>query len=95
MTMTQIDFDYEFKRVNHDMNGNSRHVVHFLALLSPLEKATTGVLEGYALAVKKSHKIGGRKYTGKDFGGGIVFTYGGDLNQLAKDIQTLALMEEK
>lgn len=29
--------------------------------------------KGYELAVKKAKQIGGRKYNGKDFGGGIVF----------------------
>jgi hypothetical protein len=76
-----------FKRVNNDVNGNPRYVCHFLELLTdedeqqikedfrltlqqnPFKKI--GLL--YDLAVNKARKIGGKKYRGKDFGGGIVF----------------------
>ena len=76
-----------FTRVNNDTNGNPRYVCHFLGLLTdkdenqvkenyrltlqqnPLKK--TGLL--YDFASEKVRTIGGKKYRGKDFGGGIVF----------------------
>lgn len=71
----------EFTRINNDVNGNPRYVVHFLALLTDAEqteirakaKPFEAVSDMYAYAVKKANKIGGKKYRGKDFGGGIVF----------------------
>jgi hypothetical protein len=63
----------EFKRVNNDINGNPRFVVHFLSLLNEGENEGLGILESFDLAVKKARKVGGTKYRGKDFGGGIVF----------------------
>ncbi len=74
-------------RIKRDINGNPRYVLHFLELITdkdeeqikedfrltlqqnPLKK--TGLL--YNLAVDKAKKIGGKRYRGKDFGGGIVF----------------------
>jgi hypothetical protein len=63
----------EFKRVNNDINGNPRFVVHFLYLLNEGESQGLGVLESFDLALKKARKVGGTKYRGRDFGGGIVF----------------------
>lgn len=67
----------EFKRVNNDINGNPRYVCHFLNLLSTEEQNTyhgiNSISNMYSDAVFKAKKIGGKKYTGKDFGGGIVF----------------------
>lgn len=70
----------EFTRIKNDVNGNPRYVVHFLALLSDKEQQEIrskarpfeSVNDMYAYAVKKANKIGGKKYRGKDFGGGIV-----------------------
>jgi hypothetical protein len=61
------------KRINNDINGNPRFVVHFLDLLNKGEGEGLTILEKYELAVKKARKIGGTKYRGKDFGGCIVF----------------------
>lgn len=58
---------FGFWRIGLDVNGNSRHVVHFLSLLpagSPL---------GYADALRAANRLGGRKYTARWFGGGVVF----------------------
>lgn len=71
----------EFTRVNNDVNGNPRYVVHFLELLNSNEQETIrskakpfeAITDMYNFAVKKANKIGGKKYRGKDFGGGIVF----------------------
>jgi hypothetical protein len=61
------------KRINNDINGNPRFVVHFLSLLNEGERQGLDVLQSFDLAVKKARKVGGTKYRGKDFGGGIVF----------------------
>ena len=59
----------EFTRVNNDVYGNPRYVTHFLSLLNEEEQT----LSNYNLAVKRANKLGGKKYRGNDFGGGIVF----------------------
>ena len=59
----------EFTRVNNDVYGNPRYVTHFLSLLNEEEQT----LSNYNLALKRANKLGGRKYRGSDFGGGIVF----------------------
>ena len=52
----------ECYRVNNDVNGNPRYVIHYLDLH-----------DDYNEALKISRKFGGKVYRGKDFGGGIVF----------------------
>jgi hypothetical protein len=65
---------YELIRVNNDVNGNPRYVVHFLALLSDSENRNgMNIPERYALALKKSRAYGGRKHHTKFVAGGIVF----------------------
>ena len=59
----------EFTRVNNDVYGNPRYVTHFLSLLNEDEQT----LSNYNLSVKRANKLGGKKYRGSDFGGGIVF----------------------
>jgi hypothetical protein len=59
----------EFKRITNDTNGNPRYVFHFLAFL---RSETGSILDRYQMALKKSRKLGGKVYKGKDFGGGIV-----------------------
>jgi hypothetical protein len=61
------------KRINNDVNGNPRFVVHFYDLLRDGEGEGLTILEKYDLVVKKARKVGGKMYRGKDFGGGIVF----------------------
>jgi hypothetical protein len=61
------------KRINNDVNGNPRFVVHFYDLLRYGEGEGLDVFEKYEIAVKKARKVGGKMYRGKDFGGGIVF----------------------
>ena len=71
----------EFTRVNNDFCGNPRFVTHFFSFLKEDEQT----LSNYNLAVKRANKLGGKKYRGSDFGGGIVFqSY--DLNGLRKRI---------
>ena len=59
----------EFTRVNNDFCGNPRFVTHFYSFLNEDEQT----LSNYKLAVKRANKLGGKKYRGSDFGGGIVF----------------------
>jgi hypothetical protein len=63
----------QFKRINNDINGNPRFVVHFLDLLNEGEGEGLRTLEKLDLALKKARKVGGKMYRGRDFGGGIVF----------------------
>jgi hypothetical protein len=68
----------EFTRIKNDVNGNPRYVCHFLALNTreELDKSGAewiGISEKYAMALARAHKIGGRKYHNKKYGGGIVF----------------------
>jgi hypothetical protein len=63
----------EFTKINNDINGNPRFVVHFYELLNDGEGEGLNILEKFDLVVKKARKIGGKMYRGKDFGGGIVF----------------------
>lgn len=64
-----------FYRIDNDVNGNPRYIVHFFDLLSikDNENYTLSVSEQLAIALSNAHKIGGSKYRGKQFGGGIVF----------------------
>lgn len=85
----------EFKRIKNDIYGNPRYIVHFMNLLSDkdwdsLPQGLSQITDGYALAIKKAKKIGGSKYRGKDFGGGIVFQSYNTID-LAKRIQELAI----
>ena len=59
----------EFTRVNNDFCGNPRFVTHFFSFLKEEEQT----LSNYNLALKRANKLGGKKYRGSDFGGGIVF----------------------
>ena len=62
----------EFTRIENDQNGNGRLVCHYINLLTEAEKQGEAG-DRYALAVKRAHRIGGRKYHTKRYGGGIVF----------------------
>lgn len=52
-----------FTKVDNDVNGNPRYVLHFLTLSSD-----------YSEAVSLAKKFGGKQYKAKWYGGGIVFT---------------------
>lgn len=71
-------------RINNDINGNPRYVVHYLELLSdkdllraredaPYRNSMSTISTEYSIALKKAKKIGGKKFHNKQFGGGIVF----------------------
>lgn len=58
MTITPDDFT----RINNDVNGNPRYVLHFQKLA-----------DTYDAALCRSRSQGGKKYLGIAYGGGIVF----------------------
>lgn len=70
----------ELTRINNDINGNPRYVAHFFSFLNEAEqdeirakaKPLQYITDAYNLAAAKAKQIGGKKYKGKDFGGGIV-----------------------
>ena len=57
-----------------DYCGNPRCIVHFLAFLNSGEDFG-GVLEDYAVALKRARRAGFRKYTAREFGGGFICQY--------------------
>lgn len=74
--------DIQFTKISHDVNGNPRYVCHYLNLLTYKEAHTAYEWDRngrritptrYEIAVSRAHKIGGRKYHTKAYGGGIVF----------------------
>lgn len=62
-----------YTRVNADSYGNPRYVISYFNLLTPYEQETLHYSEKYDYAAKRANRIGGSKYRGKDYGGGIVF----------------------
>ena len=55
----------DFTRINNDVNGNPRYVLHYRALCS--------MNDGYDAALNIVRDYGGRKFHNKQYGGGIVF----------------------
>ena len=62
----------DFTRISNDINGNPRYVIHFLQLLNDQERLLP-FNEKYEYALKKAKKMGGRKFSNKQYGGGVVF----------------------
>lgn len=66
----------EYKRVANDTYGNPRVVVHFTTLptslveANPLIGKSASIEAHYAEALRV---LGGKRYRGRDYGGGIVF----------------------
>ena len=50
-------------QVTNDANGNPRYVIHYL-----------DIANSYSDALNLIHKIGGKMYTAKWYGGGLVFS---------------------
>lgn len=70
-----------FTRITNDINGNPRYVCHFL---------TFG--KDYPAAVRLANTLGGRKYSTKKYGGGIVFqSY--SLDELVSNINRITGLE--
>jgi hypothetical protein len=66
---------YDFFRVNNDVNGNPRYVIHYMAFLPERNsqyETINDLTHGYETARQVARSLGFRKYTGKDFGGGFV-----------------------
>lgn len=66
----------ETAKIDEDVYGNPRYVVHFLDFLTESERKSYGLNNYKALiqlAVDRSKKIGGKKYRAKWYRGGIVF----------------------
>lgn len=68
----QLD-NIRLTRINNDVNGNPRYVVHFYEFLNDEENNFLPFSKKYEYALKKAKKIGGRKFHNKQYGGGIVF----------------------
>jgi hypothetical protein len=80
----------DFTRVKSDINGNPRHVCHFLHLDVHGWESNISVPDRYAIALKLANTLGGKKYHNKQYGGGIVFKeYAGCLPELCKRINEL------
>ena len=58
---TAEQLGHDFFRVNNDVNGNPRYVIHFLAFAND-----------YDTARRLANSIGFSVYRGKNFGGGFV-----------------------
>jgi len=73
--------DYSITKITHDVNGNPRRVIHFLAFITDEDRYKNGTASHYQpdigqlyeIALKKARKLGGKKFHNKQFGGGIVF----------------------
>ena len=63
-------------RINNDVNGNPRYVIHFL-----------DIADTYNESLSIIRSIGGRKYTAKWFGGGLVFSSYNTLEDLKRVIK--------
>lgn len=65
-----------YTRINNDVNGNPRLVVHHLELLTR-EESNSSFLSWagvkYDLALMRAKSKGGKKYHNKSHGGGVVF----------------------
>lgn len=81
--------DITLLKIRSDANGNPRYVCSFFHFLTENEKLIAlkwhvsklsdyeqkSINVGVEKAYKRARSIGGKKYTGKDFGGGIVFQW--------------------
>jgi hypothetical protein len=63
----------DFTRINNDVFGNPRYVVHFIDFLNNEEKSFLPFSKKYEYALKKAKLLGGKKYDNKQYGGGVVF----------------------
>ena len=68
-----------------DVNGNSRYILHFLALTKEGDAAEGDISGKYVAALARARKMGGRKYHNKQYGGGIIFQTT-DTRRLAEDL---------
>ena len=93
--MKKNNFDLtkeNFTRINNDTNGNPRYVTSFLNLLSDYENYNLGLsIDGkYNLALRKAKQLGGKRFSNKLYGGGIVFGSVFNLDDLVAKVQQIA-----
>lgn len=85
----------DFTKIKHDVNGNPRHVCHFLHLDVHGWQSNIGLSNRYDIACKLANSIGGKKFHNKQYGGGIVFQeYAGCLDSLCERINRLTKRDE-
>lgn len=73
-----------FTRIKYDTNGNPRYVTSWLGF----------GFKSYDQAVKAANTLGGRKYSNKQFVGGIVFqAYASELESINHRMMELASAE--
>lgn len=65
---------YGASRIDSDVNGNPRYVVHYRFIAPTYEEA-----------LRIARQVGGKKYKAKWYGGGIVFTTY-DIQGILKDV---------
>lgn len=63
MKLDKIIGNLQIFRTNNDIHGNGRYIIHY-----------SDIYYKYDAARKIALNCGGRKYRGKDFGGGFIFT---------------------
>lgn len=78
----QIDttgLDFSLYQVDHDINGNARYVVHYLAIPFQDDDSQPFYVNQNNHIEAARQALFGKKYRAKWFGGGIVFqAYAGD-----------------
>jgi len=92
-TLSENPNDIRWTKIKHDVNGNPRYVCHYLHLCTAQEKSDefwarhglNTIQTQYNIAIYRSHKLGGRKFHNRQYGGGIVFS-SYNLGELEKDI---------
>ena len=71
--MKDLQLEINFNRINNDVNGNPRHVCHYLEFKPAKWDNLTSGLFTYNEALTLAKKLGGKKYNNKNYGGGVVF----------------------
>jgi hypothetical protein len=80
----------DFTKIRHDINGNPRHVCHFLHLDVHGWQSNIDLSQRYEIALALAKTLGGKKYHNKKYGGGIVFQeYTGCLDNLCERLNAL------
>ena len=67
---------YDWTRVDNDSNGNPRYVVHFIQVIPETmtdDGSINAISQRFERVVKLMNKIGGKRFSNKQYGGGIVF----------------------
>ena len=62
-------------RITSDANGNPRYIFPWMAIKTDYKGPAHDILAQVREAVNVARKYGGKKYRGKNYGGGIVFSF--------------------